>query len=89
LLIEQGGVKTYVIITTEPNELMSDIHNRMPVILNKEDEDYWLNPDNTEAEELVKLLIPYPTELMEAYPVSGLVNSPRNNFPEILKPVII
>jgi len=87
LLIEQDGVKAYVIITTEPNEIMTDIHNRMPVILNKEDEDYWLSPDNTEAEDLVKLLIPYPTELMEAYPVSGLVNSPRNNFPEVMKPI--
>ncbi len=76
----------FVIITTTPNKLMGDIHNRMPVILRKEDEDEWLNPDNVESEKLMKLLNPYPTEDMEAYPVSSLVNKPANNFPEILKP---
>lgn len=75
----------FVIITTEPNETMAPVHNRMPVILQKEDEDKWLNPD-TEVEELYKLLIPYPDEEMEAYPISSLVNSPKNDFEEILKP---
>lgn len=77
----------YVIITSTPNKLMSEIHNRMPVILRKEDEEEWLNPDNVEAENLLKLLNPYPTDEMEAYPISSLVNSPKNNFKEILNKV--
>jgi len=79
----------YVIITTEPNSLMEEIHNRMPVILNKEDEEAWLNPDNTEPDQLEKFLRSYPSSEMEAYPVSSLVNSPKNNFPEITKEYIV
>lgn len=81
---EQQG---FVIITTTPNKLMEDIHTRMPVILRKEDEDEWLDPDNIEPEKLMKLLNPYPADEMEAYPVSSLVNKPANNFPEIRKPI--
>ncbi len=85
--VEHSG---YVIITTEANNLMKEIHNtkhRMPVILRKEDEDEWLNPDNVEPEQLQKFLVQYPDDLMEAYPVSSLVSKPSNNFPEITKPV--
>lgn len=80
---EQTG---FVIITTTPNKTMEKIHNRMPVILRKEDEDTWLNPDETDPDRLMKLLNPYPDEEMEAFPVSSLVNKPANNFPEITKP---
>jgi len=81
---EQQG---YVIITTTPNSLMENIHNRMPVILRKEDEDEWLNPDVVEPEKLLKLLNPYPTAEMEAYPVASLVNTPKNNFKEVTNPL--
>ncbi len=81
---EKEGV---VIITTEPNELMEKIHNRMPVILRREDEDDWLNPDITEPKKLEKILSPYPTDEMEAYPISSQVNSPKNNYPEITNPI--
>lgn len=77
----------FVIITTTPNSLMEKIHNRMPVILKKEDEDDWLNPDNVEPEQLLKLLKPYPASEMDAYPVSSLVNTPKNNFKEITKAI--
>lgn len=80
--------KGYVIITTEPNSLMEEIHNRMPVILKKEDEDGWLNPDNSEPEQLGNFLYSYPASDMEAYPVSSIVNSPRNNNPGIIKRII-
>lgn len=75
----------YVIITTPPNELMDKIHNRMPAILKKEDEEAWLNPDNVEPDQLMSFLYPYKTSDMEAYPISSLVNTPKNNFPEIIK----
>ncbi len=77
----------YIIITTTPNSLMEKIHNRMPVILKKEDEDEWLNPDNVEPEKLSHLLEPFPATEMEAYPISSLVNSPKNNFKEVTKPL--
>lgn len=78
----------YVIITTQANHLMENIHIRMPVILRKENESEWLNPDNGEIEKLLQLLDPYPESEMEAYPISSQVNSPNNNFPEITKPLI-
>jgi putative SOS response-associated peptidase YedK len=57
---------TCTIITTQPNELVAPIHNRMPVILLPEDEDHWLDPDMSEPEEIVSLLRPYPADLMMA-----------------------
>jgi putative SOS response-associated peptidase YedK len=51
-----GEVRSYTIITTAPNELMAPIHNRMPMILRREDEELWLNPDETEGERLSRLL---------------------------------
>ncbi|MHB8648359.1 MAG: SOS response-associated peptidase [Thermomicrobiales bacterium] len=78
-------VKSYTILTTGPNDLMAGIHNRMPVILRREDEDEWLDPDNTEPEQLLPLLRPYPSHAMEAYPVSRIVNSPMNDVPGVLE----
>ncbi|MFC5271393.1 SOS response-associated peptidase [Adhaeribacter terreus] len=74
---------TFSIITTEANELVHPIHDRMPVILTPEAEELWLNNDET-PKELLDLLTPYPAEEMKAYPVSPLVNSPLNNSPELL-----
>ncbi|BEV37473.1 SOS response-associated peptidase [Bacillus stercoris] len=75
---------TCTIITTEPNELMKDIHDRMPVILARDFEKEWLNPHNTNPEYLQSLLVPYEADDMEAYRVSSLVNSPKNNSSELL-----
>jgi putative SOS response-associated peptidase YedK len=78
-------IHSFSIITTGPNGLMKNIHERMPVILSKEAEKTWL--DETPINELVPLLKPYPAESMSAYPVSRLVNSPANDRPEVLEPV--
>jgi putative SOS response-associated peptidase YedK len=78
-------IHSFSIITTVPNPLMEKIHNRMPVILRQEDERLWLG--NTDPASLVDLLKPYPAGLMTAYPVSKLVNSPKNDLPEILQTV--
>jgi len=78
-------VNSFAIITTHPNELMESIHNRMPVIIHKENEDEWLRGDNINY--LTEFLRPYPSEFMKAYAVSTLVNSPRNDTPEVLKNV--
>ncbi|HNX44814.1 MAG TPA: SOS response-associated peptidase, partial [Bacteroidales bacterium] len=76
-------ISSFTIITTGANEFMQAIHNRMPVILNREDEKLWLGSNN--AGELLELLKPYPGE-MDAFPVSKLVNSPANDFPEVMVP---
>ena len=78
-------VKTFSIITTEPNELMKPLHHRMPVIMKRENEEKWLQEiDISEAQ---KMLEPYPFEDLEAYPISTLVNNPRNNSEDIIKPL--
>ncbi|MCY9029075.1 SOS response-associated peptidase [Bacillus inaquosorum] len=75
---------TCTIITTKPNELMKDIHDRMPVILTHDHEKEWLNPQHTNPDYLQSLLVPYDADDMEAYQVSSLVNSPKNNSSELL-----
>ncbi len=75
------------IITTSPNELMAAIHNRMPVILPPEAYALWLDPAERAATELAPLLRPFPAELMHAYPVSKLVNNPRNDSPACIERV--
>ncbi len=77
-------VRSYTILTTDANDLMAPIHNRMPVILAREDEDDWLDPDISEPERLLPLLRPYPARAMEAYPVSRAVNSPMHDAPDVL-----
>jgi len=80
-------IKTCTIITTEANELLKPIHDRMPVILSLQAEVVWLDPSIQDPEKLLPLLKPYPAEEMEAYPVSRLVNSPQNDFPDIILPI--
>ena len=78
-------VKSCTIITTEPNALMGPIHNRMPVMLSREAETLWLDPSNTDSAELRELLVPYAASEMEAYEVSALVNSAKNETPEVIE----
>ena len=75
------------IITTEPNELMKPIHNRMPVILPKSAYYTWLAQEEADNGTLQQLLKPYPSEEMKAYAVSRLVNSPGNDRPDVIQPV--
>jgi putative SOS response-associated peptidase YedK len=74
-----------VIITTTPNELVENVHDRMPVILTPQSEKDWLYPDIS-ADEAISMLVPYPTIRMVSYPISTLVNSPANDHPDILIP---
>ena len=79
-------IRSCTIITTEANDLMKEIHHRMPVILPPEDYDMWLDLDFEEKEALTSLLKPYPADAMEAYPVSRRVNKPSNNEPSVVEP---
>jgi putative SOS response-associated peptidase YedK len=79
-------IHSCTIITTGANDLMNEIHHRMPVILPLEDYDMWLDPDFEEKDALTSLLKPYPADAMEAYPVSRRVNKPSNNEPSVVEP---
>ena len=80
-------IESCTIITTSANQLMSELHDRMPVILSGQDIDTWLDPTINDAETLQPMLDPYPSEEMEAYPVSTLVNSPKNESNECVEPI--
>ena len=82
-----GSLRSATIITTEPNELMSGLHNRMPVILDAADHAEWLDPAPRAPESLAHLLRPFPADRMSAHPVSTLVNTPANDRPELVVPV--
>jgi putative SOS response-associated peptidase YedK len=75
------------IITTEPNELLASIHNRMPVILPPQTYDQWLDPAEQPASRLQPLLRPFPAEQMVVYPVSTFVNNPRNESEQCIAPL--
>ncbi|QBD79638.1 SOS response-associated peptidase [Ktedonosporobacter rubrisoli] len=77
-------VRSCTIITTEPNELMSTIHNRMPAILTGEAQQDWLNTDEHDEPFLLNLLKPFSTDAMEARPVSRQVNNPRYDSAELI-----
>jgi len=77
---------SFTIITTEPNELVRQIHNRMPAILRPEDEQSWLDPTLREPSTVSRMLAPYPPECMESYCVSRAVNSPLNDSPQCIAP---
>ena len=86
---EGEPLETCTIITTEPNDLMAPIHNRMPVILSPTSYDQWLDPTFQQVASLNALLRPYPSTALTAYPVSTLVNNPRHDTPQCLEPVSV
>jgi putative SOS response-associated peptidase YedK len=71
-------VETCALITTEANGVVGQVHDRMPVILRPEDYATWLDPNEDRADILKAMLVPLPDDWMTAYPVSKLVNNPRN-----------
>jgi putative SOS response-associated peptidase YedK len=81
-------LRTCTIITTTPNALMRGIHNRMPAILRREDEELWLNDSITATSELLSLLRPYPDEALRAQPVSAAVNSPVFDSPQCIEFIV-
>lgn len=77
---------SFSIMTTAANEFMREIHDRMPVILDRADEDAWLDPEIHEQESLQALLKPCPSSWLKAVEVSPLLNAAKNNTPEVLEP---
>lgn len=80
------SLDSFAIITTAANSFMANIHDRMPVVLNERDEEQWLDPSISESAVLSPLLRSCPSDWLEGVEVSTLVNSPRNNSSELLRP---
>jgi len=85
---EADPIESCTIITTEPNELVAPLHDRMPVILQPENYDMWLDPDLAKVDALQPLLRPFPSEPMVAHAVSLRVNNPSNDSAECIEPVL-
>jgi putative SOS response-associated peptidase YedK len=79
---------TYTIITTGANGLVAPLHDRMPVILKREDENRWLTGDAPSSDEMNMILCSYPEGEMDAYPVSSRVNSPEVDDEQLIRPLV-
>ncbi len=80
-------VRTFTIVTTTPNELVGQIHDRMPVVLDDDAWRRWIDPEIADVAELHGLLVPAPEGVLMTHPVSTLVNNVRNNGPELIAPI--
>lgn len=78
-------VESFSIVTTSANEFMQQIHTRMPVILNPEQEDIWLGKENVSSTELKQIMTPCSPGILQSRRISSLINSPRNNSPAVLE----
>jgi putative SOS response-associated peptidase YedK len=81
-------VRSFAIVTTEPNELCAELHNRMPVILAPEVWPAWLGEEPADEAQLKSFLAPYPSDDMICWPVSPRVGNVKNNDPSLVEPVV-
>ena len=81
---EADAIESFTIVTTEPNDVVADLHHRMAVVLDPDEESTWLHGS---PEEAADLLDPHPGEAWRTYPVSTRVNSPANDAPDLIEPV--
>ncbi len=84
---DHEAIESCVILTTDANQLVGEIHNRMPVILRPEDFELWLESDIRVVSDLQRLLTPYGGDDLEAYPVARTVGNPRAEGPELVQPL--
>ena len=82
---DSAAIESCTIITTDANDLLRPLHDRMPVILPEQEYGRWLDPQLDDPVKLQALLKPYPAEQMTAYPVSTFVNSPRSESPRCIE----
>ena len=81
--------QTCSILTTTPNAVTSAVHDRMPVILDPDGYDLWLDPGTNDVGAVSELLKPYDARLMRCYPVSTRINSVVNDDAECSAPVVV
>lgn len=84
---DDGWLRSCVIVTTKPNDLLAPIHDRMPVVLPKSRWAQWLDPEGHDVDALAELLVPLPDDVLELWPVSTLVNKADMNDPELVNAV--
>ena len=82
---EEIVLESFSILTTSANELLAQIHDRMPVILSPDNYGLWLNKDIHNPELLQHLYLPFPANQLSMYQVSTLVNNPKNHGPECIE----
>jgi putative SOS response-associated peptidase YedK len=80
-------IRSFAIVTTTPNELCAELHNRMPVVLGPDAWPTWLGEEPTEPAGLKALLAPYPSTKMTCWPVSPRVGNVKNNDPSLIEPL--
>lgn len=80
-------IESCTILTTDANELMMPIHERMPVIIPPDQFDLWLDPTVHDEKKLSGMLRPFDSKAMTAYPISTLVNSPKNDVAACIEPL--
>lgn len=82
-------VETCTILTTKPNALVADVHDRMPVMLRPEDYELWLDPGITDSRRVIDCLKPFDASLMKKYPVSARVNRAENDDQECAREIAV
>jgi putative SOS response-associated peptidase YedK len=80
-------IRSFTIITTQPNELCAELHNRMPAVLKPEAWPVRLGEQPADVPQLKALLAPYPSEDMICWPVSARVGNVKNNDPSLIEPI--
>jgi len=80
-------IRSFTIVTTTPNELCAELHNRMPVVLKPEAWPAWLGEEPADPAQLKALLAPYPSDDMVSWPVSARVGNVKNNDPSLIEPI--
>jgi putative SOS response-associated peptidase YedK len=88
-LDQERPVETFTILTTDANDLLRPLHDRMPVIVDPENFDLWLDPKIEDAAKLQPLLAPHAVDGFEAFPVSRAVNSPANDVVDCIAPLVV
>jgi len=81
-----GEVRTFTIITTEPNALMARLHDRMPAIIARDHYAHWLDPSLQDPAKIQPMIACYPAEAMQAVPISARINDVRNQGAELIAP---
>lgn len=84
---EGKSICTCTIITSDSNELIRPVHDRMPVIIQADKEDLWLDPKVSDQGTLLELLKPCPSEDLEMHEISSKVNSPGYDEPDVISPI--
>lgn len=85
---EGAPIESCTLLTTDANDLIAPLHDRMPVIVSPGDFDLWLDPTVSTTERLLSLLRPFPADGMTASPVSTLVNNPSVDDPRCIEPAL-